>query len=52
MKLTEIFSKQKKEITGVTPISNTRFISPASIISMIIGIVLLFILAHIGFYKT
>jgi len=52
MKLTELFLKQKKEITSVTPISNTRFISPAFIIRMIIGIVLLIVLAHVGFYKT
>lgn len=52
MKLTELFSKQKKEITSATQISNTRFISPAFIIRMIIGIGLLFILAHVGFYKT
>jgi hypothetical protein len=52
MKLTELFSKQKKEITSVTQISNTRFISPMFIIGMIIGIVLLIVLANVGFYKT
>jgi hypothetical protein len=52
MKLTDLFSKQKKEIADVTQISNTRFTSPASIISMIIGIVLLIVLANVGFYKT
>jgi hypothetical protein len=52
MKLAGFFSKQKKEIISVTPISNTRFISPAFIIRMIIGIVLLIVLAHVGFYKT
>jgi len=52
MKLTELFSKQKKQITSVTQISNTRFISPMFIIGMIIGIVLLIVLANVGFYKT
>jgi hypothetical protein len=52
MKLTDIFSGQKKELTSSTQISNTRFISPAVIIRMIIGIILLIVLAHVGFYKT
>jgi hypothetical protein len=52
MKQTELFSKQEKEIASVTEISNTRFISPMFIIGMIIGIVLLIILANVGFYKT
>jgi len=52
MKLTALFSKQKKEVTGATQISNARFISPAFIIGMIIGIVLLIVLVHVGFYKT
>ena len=52
MKLTELFSKQKKEIASVTEISNTRFISPSSIISIVIGIILLIVLANVGFYKT
>jgi len=52
MKLTELFSKQKKEITSVTQISNTRFISPVFITGMIIGIILLIVMVHFGFYKT
>jgi hypothetical protein len=52
MKLTDHFSKQKKEIADVTQISNTGFTSPSSIISIVIGIILLIVLANIGFYKT
>jgi hypothetical protein len=52
MRLTQLFSKQKKEIADVTQISNTGFTSPSSIISIVIGIILLIVLANVGFYKT
>ena len=52
MKPTEHSSKPKKEITSVAQISNPHFISPMFIIRMIIGIVLLMVLANVGFYKT
>lgn len=39
-------------MTSVAQISNTRFISPVFIIRMIIGIILLIVLAHVGFYKS
>lgn len=37
---------------GATQIQNTRFTTPSFIISMVIGIVLLIVLANVGFYKT
>ena len=52
MKPTESFSKQKKGIIRVTEISNTLSISATFTIRMIVGIVLLIVLAQVGFYKT
>jgi hypothetical protein len=52
MKLTDHFSKQKKEIADVTQVSNTGVTSPSSIICIVIGIILLIVLANVGFYKT
>jgi hypothetical protein len=51
MKAKDLFSKEKKEVTGDIPHLNAPFFSPVRVRGIIVGVILLIVLTQIGFFR-